>query len=329
MRWLRRVAAPPRHSASSADPVAAALAEAATAGPLTPRLDDLDPALDELPGWFSVSDDTTLEEFDTLVTFADEIHIYCDPAEDGLAEALAEQPGIAEVFAEDREVVYLATRLHLADVAAAVIRAVVDVNRHPRPTPALAGEVTDAQAIEVADAVAPLITASGYSRRDDGRYFHRDCGDGVVQVLSVFRGLGELADGTSLHDKIHVHYGVCLPEAQHWPMPDDPARVPPAYATLSSSTYTPPDHRAVAEALQRTVLPWLEGTAGREALAAWAAGDPERIFPPAQRPLFARLFTEWGHTTAARVVLDHLDRDWPSLAQGSDAQAARDALTRG
>ena len=329
MRWLRRAAAPPRHHASSADPVAAALAEAAAAGPLTPRLDDLDPALDELLGWFSVTANTTLDEFDTLVSFADEIHIYCDPVEDGLEEALAEQPGIAEVFAEDREVVYLATRLHLADVVAAVIRAVVDVNRHPRPTPALAGEVTDAQVVEVADAVAPLITASGFTRRDDGRYFHRDCGEGVVQVLFVFRGLGALTDGTSLHDKIEVHYGVCVPEAQRWPMPDDPARVPPAYATLSSSTYTSPDPTAVAEALQTTVLSWLEGTAGRNALAAWAAGDPERIFPPAKRPLLARLFTEWGHATAARVILDHLDRDWPSMARDPDALAARHALDQG
>lgn len=329
MRWLRRAAAPPRDHASSADPVAAALAEAAAAGPLSPRLDDLDPALDELPDWFSVSDDTTLDEFDTLVSFADEIHIYCDPVEDGLEQALAEQPGIAEVFTQDREVVYLATRLHLADVAAAVIRAVVDVNRQPRPTPVLAGEVTDAQAVEVADAVAPLIAASGYTRRDDGRYFHRDCGDGVVQVLSVFRGLGELADGTSLHDKIHIHYGVCLPEAQRWPMPDDPARVPPADATLSSSTYTSPDPTAVAEALQTTVLPWLEGTAGRGALAAWAGGDPERISPPAQRPLLARLFTEWGHATSARVILDHLDRACPSLARNPDALAARHTLDQG
>lgn len=329
VRWLRRAAAPPRHHASSADPVAAALAEAAAAGALTPRFDDLDPALDELPGWFSVTDDTTLDEFDTMVSFADEIHIYCDPAEDGLEEALVEQPGIAEVFAEDREVVYLATRLHLADVAAAVIRAVVDVNRHPRPTPALAGEVTDAQAIEVAEVVAPLITASGFTRRDDGRYFHRDCGHGVVQVLFVSRGLGELTDGTSLHDKIEVHYGVCVPEAQRWPLPDDPARVPPASATLSSSTYTSPDPTAVAEALQTTVLSWLEGTAGRGALAAWATGDPERILPPARRPLLARLFAEWGHATAARVILDHLDRDWPSLARHADALAARHALNQG
>ena len=131
------------------------------------------------------------------------------------------------------------------------------------------------------------------------------------------------------HTVSWVFYGVCLPEAQYYPMPDDPARVPPADATLSSSTSTSPDPTAVTEALHATVLPWLDGTAGRDALAAWTAGDPERILPPVQRPLLARLFTEWGHTTAARVILDHLDRDWPSLARERDARAARDALDRG
>jgi hypothetical protein len=326
MGRLRRAAGQPRRRPSSADPVAAALAEAAAGGPLALRLDDLEPVLGELPGWFSVADDSSLDEFNTLVSFDDEIHLYCDPAEDGLEEALAAQPGIAEVFAEDREVVYLATRLHLDDVAAAVIRAVVDVNRTPRPVLAFRGEVTVEQAVEVADAVAPVITASGFTQREDGRYFHRDCGHGIVQVLFVSRGLGERADGTSLHDKIWIFYGVCLPEAQHYPMPEDPAEVPPAYATLSVSTYPSPDPAAVTEALRATVLPWLEGTAGRAALAAWAAGDPGLIFPPNQRPLLARLFTEWGHAPAARAILDHFDREWPSLKQHPDARAARAAL---
>ena len=326
MGWLRRRAAPPRHGPSSADPVAAALADAAAGGPLTPRFDDLEPVFDELPGWFSVTDDSSLDEFNTLVSFDDEIHLFCDPAEDGLEEALAAQPGIAEVFAEDREVVYLATRLHLDDVAAAVIRAVVDVNRTPREAPAIQGEVTDEQAAAVADAVAPLLAAAGFTQRSDGRYFHRDCGHGVVQVLAVFRGLGELTDGTSLHDKIDLFHGVCLPEAQPYPVSDDAAEVWPGHATLSSSSYVSPDPAAVAEALRATVLPWLEGTAGRDALAAWATGDPERIFPPALRPLLARLFTEWGHPTAARAILDHLDRKWPSLTRERDARAAREAL---
>ena len=323
---LRRAAARPRRRPSSADPVAAALGEVDAGGPLTPRMDDVEPVLSDLPRWFSVTDDATLDEFDTVVSFDDEIHTYCDPAEDGLEEVLAAQPGIRDVFAEDREVVYLATRLHLDDVKAAVIRAVVDVNRAPRPTPALADEVTDDRAVEVAHAVAPLITASGFTSRTDGRYFHRDCGHGVVQVLFVSRGLGERADGTSLHDKIWLFYGVCIPEAQHDPMPDDPAEVPPAYATLSVSSYASPDPAAVTEALQATVLPWLEGTAGRDALAAWAAGDPGRILPPIQRPLLARLFTVWGHAPAARAILDHMDREWPSLTRERDALTARAAL---
>lgn len=327
MRWLRRRAARERRPASSADPVAAALEAAAGAGPLRRQLEDHEPVLTELPDWFDVTDDDSVEGFDTLVGLDDEIHIYCDPA-DGLGLALAEQQGITDVFVEDREVIYVATRLHLSDVAAAVVRAVVDVNHNPRPIPRMPGEVTDEQALEVADTVAPHLTALGYSRREDGRYFYRACDHGIVQVLSVFRGIGTRGDGTSLRDRIHIHYGVCVPEAQYRPMPDDPARVAPADATLESSLYISPEPPTVAEALETTVLPWLEATAGRDALATWAASDPQHVGIPMRRPLLARIFTEWGHPEAARALLDHLDHEWPSLAQEVEARAARDSLGR-
>lgn len=109
-------------------------------------------------------------------------------------------------------------------------------------------------------------------------------------------------------------------------MPNNPARVPLGDATLSASTYTSPDPAAVAKAFRTTVQPWLEGTAGRDALPAWATSDPERIVPPAQRPLLARLFAKWGQATAARVILGHLDRDRPSLLRSPDALAALRAL---
>lgn len=309
VNWLRGAARRPRQHISGVGPVAGALAEAAAGGPLSQRLDDVDPVLADLPLYFSVTESTAVEGFDTMVSFADEIHLYCDPGEDGLDEALAEQPGVARVFAEDREVVHVATRLHLDDVAAAVIRAVVDVNRAPREVRASVGEVTDKQVAEVADAVAPMITASGLIRRALRHSFHRDCGHGVVQVLYLLPGRGERGDGTSLHDKIHIWYGVCLPEAQYYPMPKDPAEVPPGYATLLLSAYTSPTTAAVAEALQGTVLPWLEQTAGREALAAWATEDPERILPPIRRPQLADIFTEWGHAAAARAIADAELRD--------------------
>lgn len=325
MGWSDRLTGRSRKRASSADPVAAALEDAAAAGPLRILIEgEQQPALAELPEWISVDDDE-MDGFNTVVELDDEIHFYCDPA-DGLDRALAEQPGIQEAYAEDREVIYVRTRLHLEDVTAAVIRAVVDINRSPRSTPLLAGEVTDEQALEVADAVAPQITTLGYSRREDGRYFYRACDDGFVQVLSFLRGIGASGDGTPLHDRVHVHYGVCVPEAQYRPMTEDPGQVPPGDATLSSSAYIAPVPTAVADVLGTTVLPWLEATAGRGPLAAWVADDPERISPPMRRPLFARLLTEWGHPDAARMILEHLDRDWPSLAQEADARAARDAL---
>lgn len=328
MGWLDRLSGRSRRRASSADPVAVALADAAATGSLRILIEGEQPALTELPDWIGVDEDDEMDGFNTLVELDDEIHFYCDPA-DGLDLALGEQPGIREAFAEDREVIYLRTRLHLDDVAAAVVRAVVDVNRNPREYVAPPGEVTDEQAREVANAVATLATAAGYSRREDGRYFYRACDHGIVQVLSVLRGLGVRGDGTSLHDKIHVHYGVCIPEAQYRPLPDDPARVAPGDATLSSSVYVLPTPTAVAEVLETMVLPWLAATAGRDALAAWVIEDPEQIDPPMRRPLLARTFTEWSHPEAARRILEHLDRDWPSLAQEAEARAAREALDRG
>lgn len=325
VRWRKR-SAPRRRPASSADPIAVVLAEAAASGPLARRLEDLHPVLAELPDWVEVCDDDEVEGFDTRVDLADEIHLYCDPAEDGLDVALAEQRGISAVLAEDREVLYLATRLHLADVAAAVIRAVVEVNRQPRPVPAPPGEVTDEQAEQIAEAVAPQLIAAGFTQRAARRYFHRSCGDGVVQVLFVNRGLGSRSDGTTLHDTVLLYYGVCLPEAQYDPMPTDPARVPPAAATLSQQQNLPPDSTAVADALRSAALPWLEGTAGRAALSAWARADPERIRVPMRRPLLARLCAEWGYPEAARAILQHIERHSPSMLDDSDARAARAML---
>ena len=49
-----------------------------------------------------------MDGFNTVVELDDEIHFYCDPA-DGLDLALAEQRGIKEAYAEDREVIYVRT----------------------------------------------------------------------------------------------------------------------------------------------------------------------------------------------------------------------------
>jgi hypothetical protein len=103
----------------------------------------------------------------------------------------------------------------------------------------------------------------------------------------------------------------------------------PIYATLTSYTHTTPDPAAVTDTLQVVVLPWLVGTARRVALAAWVTGDPERICIPAQRPTARPAVHPVGPPAAARAVLNHLDRAWPSLARDTDPLAARHALDQG
>lgn len=147
-----------RLEASSSDPVAEAIAAAEAGGPLVPQYEDEDPVLAELPQWFDVQGERSAEGFDTVVTFSDEIHVYVDPYESGLEQVLAEQPGIEDVYAADREVVYLRTRLHLADVAAAVIRSVAEANRNPRPPVVDPAAVTEEQVLALVGEVEPLLS---------------------------------------------------------------------------------------------------------------------------------------------------------------------------
>jgi hypothetical protein len=332
-RWRRRgePTPPPRSPLSGADPVGDALAAAAEAGPLVRRSRGAEPALAELPRWVEVSDSDDLPGFDTLVCVADEVHAFADPAA-GLEAALGEQPGVEEVMAEDREVLYVRSRLALEDVRAAVVRAVVEVNRHPRPEPVAPEEVTDAQVYPLVDAVAPTLTAAGFVRHAEGgrrgSYFHRCGGDGFVQAVGVHRGLGELGDGTTLHDKVAVHFGVRVPEAAHpsSPLPDDLTGFAYGQCTLYDRVHVAPSAQALSRALGTTVLPWLAATVDRAALAGWATADPERIFPPMERPRHARLFAEWGHSYAARAVLRHLRACWPQLARHADAVEAKRLL---
>lgn len=126
---------PERRPVSGPDPVAVVLADAAADGPLVQRVDGEDPTLADLPAFIHVEEyDDRIGRLDTTVWFDDEIHLYADPYESGLEDALAEQPHIEEVSEQDREVWHLRTPLALEDVRAAVVRAVVEVNRRPSGT---------------------------------------------------------------------------------------------------------------------------------------------------------------------------------------------------
>lgn len=327
MGWLRRrrtLRRQGRHRPSGADPVATALAEARTDGPLVRRHADLAPVLAELPDWFDVEDSDDLPGFDTVVTLADEIHAYTDPATDGLEPALREQPGIEEVLHEGREVLYLRTRLALTDVAAAVVRAVVDVNRDPRPEPAT-GELGEFEVAAAADLVAPLLEALGMVRRPGPRgttYFDRRCEDGFGQVVVVASAAGELTDGTALEGRLTLQAGVRVPElAQASPLSPEPDRVVPADCCQQIRLHPAP--LEVEEATRAEVLPWLHRTRNRSALAAWVAEDPSRLWQPVSRPTYARVLATWGHRDAARAVLAHLDAEWPKIARAPEVAEVR------
>lgn len=224
-----------------------------------------------------------------------------DPVAAALADAVAaeplrvliegeQQPALAEM----REWIHVRTRLHLEDVAAAVVRAVVDLNRNPRDPderPERRPPSRDApieipawlvMSREIVDAVAPQIVDAGYSGREG--FFRRAGTDGFVQMLVVHWSPDEQPDETFGHGRIRIGYGVWVPGARDEPVSQDPEHVTLMQATLSTSVRLRPDPSAVAEALATIVLPWLDATDGRDALAAWAAQDPGWIDPPTQRP---------------------------------------------
>lgn len=319
-----------RRAPSGPDPIAAALTAAESGPPLVARIEDVPPAVRQLRGWIEVEDADDVDGCNTVVYLDDEIHAYADPAEDGLDIALADQPGIDDVFAEDREVIYLRSRLALEDVHAAVIRAVVEVNRAPRPLPP-SDHLSPEAVTPIAQAAADVLTEEGFVQHDapsSARYAHRICTDGFVQIIDINPGIGTAGDGTVFDGTVCVRYGVFIPEAPRPPYATttDPARLVPADCVLSDRTHVSPTAPAVADALRADAFPWLRGTAGRDALAEWVIEDPTRIFPPMQRPFYARLLAQWGHDQAAAAMLARLEHESYYLKVHSDAQQARQML---
>ena len=105
MGWRARHQRGRRRPATSADPVAVAVGEAAAGGPLVgPHAGEV--TFEELPSWVGVEDFDEIDGFDTVVRFDDEINCYCDPS-DGLDQALADHPGIEDVLAEDLSLIHI------------------------------------------------------------------------------------------------------------------------------------------------------------------------------------------------------------------------------
>jgi hypothetical protein len=324
-RWWRRDRG--RRPPSSADPVAAAVAE--LEGRLLRRYADTPTSLEDLLRWVEVKSDD-LHGFDTVAVLSDEIHAYCDPYADGLEQALADQPGIEDVLAEDRDLVYLRTSLALSDVTAAMLRAVVEVNRSPRgpaPTAVLSDELVE----QLATAVRPVLEEAGFVARvasTSAQYFHREAEGGLVQSVMVAAGLGETADGTLREGRLWVHAGTHVPEMAHRALPSL-ERIAPADCTVSTQHWPAPTVDALREVLAGQVLPVLDATRRRSALAAWVSEDPTRVSVPIDRPRFARVFAEWGMLDEASRLLAHIEQNWPSLRVHPEMLDARRLINEG
>lgn len=320
MRW-RLSKKGGRRPATSIDPVAAAITAAAAGGPLIARHPDVVPKIGELPEWIDVHDSDDIDGFNTVVWFDDEITSYCDPYGDGLDQALAEQPGVEEILAEDREVVYLRTKLDIADVKAAVIRSVVEVNRSPRepgPTGALSIDTVD----RLASAVLPLLEQAGFAKSPTGlRYFYREGSDGFIQSIAVAPGVGISGDGTNYAGLVWVMSGTHVP-GFGGDVPSSPDRVAPAHCGQPAYHWVAPTIDALTRVLRDEVLPVLNLTRGRLELAGWVAGDPARVPVPNHRPTYARLFAQWGLIDQAALVVRHIDAYEPSLRHHRDTIAA-------
>lgn len=323
MRWRTKRAGGRRRTPTSTDPVGAALRRAAAEGPLASRHPEVAPTLEGLADFVEVKDSDDVDGFDTVVWLDDEIASYCDAYDDGLDQALADQPGVKEVLAEDREVVYLRTSLALADVKAAVIRAIVEVNRRPRapaPTAVLSDDAVD----RLAAAVRPLLEQAGFVSRGPQapRYSYREGEDGFVQSIGIARGMGTSGDGTSYDGLVWVLSGTYVPGFGR-EVPSSAAHVAPGHCASMAQHWTGPSPEALGRLLVGEVLPVLDATRSRDALAAWVSEHPNRVAVPMQRPTYARFFADWGLVDEAERVVAHLDEHWPSLRTHQDAVTAR------
>ena len=113
----------------AADPVAAVLADA---GPLTALFGEpgerIEPA--DVAEWVAAEAvDDAPRGFRVLVSFADECWLLLDPEEDDLESRLVAQPGIEAAVREDRETVWVRSRLPVERVRAAAVAALLAANR--------------------------------------------------------------------------------------------------------------------------------------------------------------------------------------------------------
>jgi hypothetical protein len=258
-----------------------------------------------------------------------------DPLESELRRAieaaLRAVPGVVAVAEEDREVWLVDGTVdgrELVRAAGAVVDALAPRAARHLDELGRGATVGMATLARLADAVAPRLEALGFTREEGRRgptRFRRHLDHGVEQgvTLTSFARTDEL--GRVQPAEIWIVAGVLLP--RHHPATPEDLRALAGGWTLGHQAWAAPNAAAVETRLVDEVLPWLAGTAGRAALAAWAGADPTRVAPPVVRPRVAELLAGWGFAAEARAILGFLEADGNRyLATRPEANRARELL---
>ncbi len=341
----RRPSQPVRLAPTCDDPVANALADARP----VPRFADDELDVDDLR-WIVHVEELELSDdedgHNTVVGLDDTVSSYADAAADGLADALADQPGIDAVDHVDREVVLVRSVLSLPDVHAATIRALLEINRNPRRVPrerALQPAVLSA----VADGVGAIMADHGFVGRlrvclenDESQIDPNDlhgpgfyrvfAQDRLVQVVRLRDGIGyHNDDGTIVNARLRLTVEVVevatsdVLESIESIELERGCEVVAGERILSVSyDPTPATVNGVERILVGKALPLCESTTSRAAIVnRWVSGLPWHV-PDRLRWEAADIAARWGFRKHARDLLKHGRRRLPQSA----AMAAKHGL---
>jgi hypothetical protein len=330
----RRPPQPVRLSPTSDDPVADALADAQP----VPRFADeeLDLDANDLRWIVSVEELELVDEggCNTVVGLDDMVWSYADVAAHGLADALADQPGIDAVHHMDREIVLVRSVLSLPDVHAATIRALLAINRNPRVPryrslrPAVMSAVADGLVTIMAD--HGFVGRLGMSLEHDESHIDPDdlhgpgfyrvfAEDRLVQVVGLRDGVGyHNDDGTivNAHLRLTVHVvEIATTEPSESIKLERGCEVVAGVRILSTSYHgVPGTVDGIEHVLLGKALPLCESTTSRVAIVnRWVHGLPWHV-PDRPRWEAADVAGRWGFRKHARDLLKHGRRRMPQPA---------------
>jgi hypothetical protein len=316
----RRPRQPVRLPPTCDDPVADVLAGARP----VPRDAGEELHIDDLR-WMVSADELELTEeggCNTVVGLDDTVSSYADVYTDGLADALADQPGIDEVEHADREVLLVRSLLSLPDVQAAAIRALLAINANPRLARDRA--LSTAMMNSLADSAADLLAGRGFAGRlrtgaghdhaeSHGPGFCRMfTQEGLVQVLGLRGGFGTHHDDGTIADA-SVTVTVEVVEIAGTRMatrsePDGCEAVVGERVLSESFDRVPASVESIEHILVTKALPLCESTTSKAAIVdRWVRGLPWYV-PDRFAWEAADMAARWGFRQHARDLLKHTPR---------------------